>query len=80
MARAKAIIIVLVQVINLIEKLVKAIVGKGKEKLPANEIVERDPIFDSDALRSYLCDIISMWKITIVIMLLTLILQAVKMC
>ena len=58
MARAKAIIIVRVQVINLLEKLVKAIVGKGKEKLPANEILERDPIFDSDALRSYLWDII----------------------
>ena len=57
-ARAKAIIIVRVQVINLLEKLVKAIVGKGKERLPANEILERDPIFNSDAFRSYLWDII----------------------
>ena len=57
-ARAKAIIIVRVQVINLLDKLVKAIVGKGKERLPANEILERDPIFDSDAFRSYLWDII----------------------
>ena len=58
MARAKSIIVVRTHVIKLLERLVKAIVGKGKEKVAANELLEQDPIFDSDALRSYVWDIL----------------------
>lgn len=58
MTRAKSIIVVRTHVLRLLEKLVKAIVGKGKDKVVANELLEQDPIFDSDSLRSYVWDIL----------------------